>query len=90
MTLSRLAAAHAVATSYVDQGGVTVQVGERAVVAALHALGVDASTPEAVEAALVEHEAAPWRRLLPHGVVARQGTRAWCELRAPEGAALRV
>jgi 4-alpha-glucanotransferase len=50
--LARLAAAHGVATSYEDQLRRPVDVGRGAVVGVLSALGVDASTPSAVAAAL--------------------------------------
>jgi 4-alpha-glucanotransferase len=75
MGRARLAALHGVATSYEPAPGRTVEVPEATVVAVLAALGVDASTPQAVRAALDEH--AHWRanRLLPDTVV----------LRAPSG-----
>jgi 4-alpha-glucanotransferase len=52
--LARLAAAHGVATSYEDQLRRPVEVGRDAVVGVLAALGVDASSPQAVDAALRE------------------------------------
>jgi 4-alpha-glucanotransferase len=69
--LEQLAQAHGVATSYVDWSDAPVDVAPTAVASALAALGVDASTPEAVTAALAEADAAPWRRLLPPSVVVR-------------------
>jgi 4-alpha-glucanotransferase len=69
--LARLADAHGVATSYEDWSRTRVVVPPSAVVAALAALGVDATTPEAVTAALTEAEQAPWRRLLPPSLVVR-------------------
>src|SRR4051812_17781501 len=69
--LERLAAAHGVATGYVDWAQRPATVEPEAVVAALAALGVDASTPESVAAALADAEDAPWRRLLPPSVVVR-------------------
>jgi 4-alpha-glucanotransferase len=71
--LERLAAAYGVATSYDDWANNLVHVDEPAVVAALTAMGVDASSPEAVADALTEHDAAPWRRMLPPSVVVRGG-----------------
>ncbi|MDL5160555.1 4-alpha-glucanotransferase [Actinomycetospora termitidis] len=50
--LATLAAAHGVATSYRDAGERTVQVDASVVVDVLAALDVDASTPEALRAAL--------------------------------------
>jgi 4-alpha-glucanotransferase len=49
VTLTQLAAAHGVATSYEDWSGARTEVAESAVVAALAALGVDASDEAAVE-----------------------------------------
>ena len=72
--LVQLARAHGVATGYLDWAGTSVEVSETAVVAALAALDVDASTDAAVSAALADVEEAPWRRLLPPFVVARDGT----------------
>ncbi|WP_175411985.1 4-alpha-glucanotransferase [Streptomyces sp. TRM64462] len=73
MTLARLAALHGVATSYSPSPGTTVQVPDAAVVAALGALDVDATTPDAVRAALTAAEEARARRLLPPTVVVWQG-----------------
>ncbi|MGA4848897.1 4-alpha-glucanotransferase [Streptomyces sp. G5(2025)] len=70
MALSRLAALYGVATSYSPSPGRTVPVGDTAVVAALAALGVDASGPAAVRAALAAREAHLAERLLPPTVVA--------------------
>ncbi len=70
--LERLAAAHGVATSYENWESKPVQVKESAVVAALAALDVDASTPVAVTAALQEVEDARWREVLPPVVVVRR------------------
>ncbi|MFJ5551446.1 4-alpha-glucanotransferase [Streptomyces sp. NPDC093225] len=68
MGLARLAAAHGVATSYEPSHGVTVPVADATVVAVLAALGVDASTPQAVEAALAAADRAA-AALLPPTVV---------------------
>ncbi|MEV5969908.1 4-alpha-glucanotransferase [Streptomyces sp. NPDC051921] len=69
MTLARLAALHGVATEYAPSEGVTVTVPDATVVAVLRALDVDASTPEAVAAALDAAERAGRERLLPPTVV---------------------
>ncbi|MGW0733590.1 4-alpha-glucanotransferase [Streptomyces sp. NPDC002851] len=69
MTLDRLAALHGVATSYNPAPDRTVQAPPPTVVAALAALGVDASSPEAVRAALAAREAELRDRLLPPTVV---------------------
>lgn len=69
MTLDRLAALHGVATSYSPSPGEHVEAAPGAVVAALAALGVDASGPAAVRAALERQEAEEARRALPPTVV---------------------
>ncbi|QEU94342.1 4-alpha-glucanotransferase [Streptomyces kanamyceticus] len=81
MTLSRLAAAHGVATSYSPSPGRTVPASEAAVIAALAALGVDASTPEATRAALAAREAHLSGSLLPPTVV------VWTDAPVPEAPA---
>ncbi|UUU22138.1 4-alpha-glucanotransferase [Streptomyces sp. DSM 40750] len=67
--MSRLAALHGVATSYSPSPDRTVAASAGAVVAALAALDVDASTPEAVRAALAARERQLGERLLPPTVV---------------------
>ncbi|MFI8965631.1 4-alpha-glucanotransferase [Streptomyces sp. NPDC053493] len=95
MTLARLAALHGVATEYAPSEGVTVTVPDATVVAVLRALDVDASTPEAVAAALDAAERAGRERLLPPTVVlwrdepadtTEAGTGARETGEAPEGA----
>ncbi|MGW6418922.1 4-alpha-glucanotransferase [Streptomyces sp. NPDC055055] len=73
MTLARLAARHGVATAYSPSEGVTVPVPDATVVAVLGALGVDATTPEAVATALGAAERAESERLLPTTLVHRRG-----------------
>ncbi|MDH6135797.1 4-alpha-glucanotransferase [Kitasatospora sp. MAA4] len=72
--LAALAHAHGVDTSY-DPGAGPVPVSAHTLVAVLGALGVDASTPQAVERALAEHRARAAARLLPLCLVARAGRR---------------
>ncbi|MEU6066216.1 4-alpha-glucanotransferase [Streptomyces sp. NPDC047082] len=67
--LSRLAGLHGVATSYSPSPDRTVAASATAVVAALAALGVDASTPEAASSALAARESELRERLLPPTVV---------------------
>ncbi|WNI24758.1 4-alpha-glucanotransferase [Streptomyces sp. ITFR-16] len=73
MGLSRLAALHGVATSFSPSAEVTVPVPDGTVVAVLGALGVDATTPEAVREALDAAESAARSRLLPPTVVVWSG-----------------
>lgn len=63
--LSRLADLHGVATSYSPSPDRTVAASATAVTLTLAALGVDASTPGAVRAALAAREREQGARLLP-------------------------
>ncbi len=83
--LAELAAAHGVATSYVDASDRPVAVRRDTVVAVLAALDVDAGTPGAIDAALAEARRAPWRRLLPPTVVVRSRSPAPVVVRGPAG-----
>lgn len=89
MGRARLARLHGIATSYEPSPGRSVQVTGDTVVAVLAALGVDASTPQAVRSALAAHEDGARRALLPRTVVARPG-RPPDLARLPEGTVLRV
>ncbi|MFF4299925.1 4-alpha-glucanotransferase [Streptomyces sp. NPDC001601] len=72
--LCRLAELHGVATSYSPAPDRTVAASAGAVTAALGALGVDASGPEAVRAALADRERELAGQLLPPTVVHWTGT----------------
>ncbi|WP_046734411.1 4-alpha-glucanotransferase [Streptomyces humi] len=67
--LSRLAELHGVATSYSPSPDRTVPASASAVIAVLGALGVDASDPRAVRAALADRERHLAERLLPPTLV---------------------
>jgi 4-alpha-glucanotransferase len=71
--LVQLAHAYGVATEFWDWRGQHTTVPRRAVLAVLGALGVEASTPAAVAAALAEVRDRPWRQVLPDVVVVREG-----------------
>ncbi|CAL9569054.1 4-alpha-glucanotransferase [Streptomyces sp. enrichment culture] len=89
--LARLAGLHGVATSYRPAPDRTVQVPASAVIAALAALGVDASGPDAVRAALAAREHELSERLLPQVVVRWAGAEPPAALTGlPAGTALRV
>ncbi|GHJ37575.1 4-alpha-glucanotransferase [Streptomyces sp. TS71-3] len=90
MSLARLAELYGVAISYESSPGQTVRVADAAVVAALAALGVDAGSPEAAEAALHAREAELAERLLPPTVVWWQGRDPAALAGLPEGTRLRV
>ncbi|MBA4861769.1 4-alpha-glucanotransferase [Streptomyces sp. PSKA54] len=90
MPLARLAALHGVATSYSPSPGRTVQAPDSAVVATLAALGVDASTPEAIGHALEVREAEIRERLLPPTVVGRPGSEPAALADLPPGTSLHI
>jgi 4-alpha-glucanotransferase len=83
--LTELAGAHGVATDYWNWQGEHVVVPATTIVAVLAAMGVDARSEDAVEAALAEHELAPWRRLLPPVVVVRSGSAGTVAVHVPDG-----
>ncbi|MER6082387.1 4-alpha-glucanotransferase [Streptomyces sp. NPDC001833] len=87
--LCRLAELHGVATSYSPAPDRTVAASAGAVTAALGALGVDASGPEAVRAALADRERELAGRLLPPTVVHWSGT-GEIALGLPAGTRLQV
>ncbi|MEU9114978.1 4-alpha-glucanotransferase [Streptomyces sp. NPDC048483] len=89
MGRARLARLHGIATCYEPSPGTTLHIGDDTVVDVLAALGVDASTPDAVRAALAAYEDGAGRSLLPGTVVSRPG-RPPDLGRLPEGTALRV
>ena len=90
--LVALAAAYGVATEFWDQAGAHQVVSEQTVVAVLAALGVDATTPASIAAALSERRMRDWRRTLPPVFVVREGDAATCWVHLPhgDGARLRV
>ncbi|WP_269853984.1 4-alpha-glucanotransferase [Streptomyces sp. RPT161] len=71
--LARLAALHGVDTRYEPAPGRVVRVPEATVITVLAALGVDASSPQAVRDALAAHEQRLRTRLLPPCLVLRAG-----------------
>ncbi|WP_432118928.1 4-alpha-glucanotransferase [Streptomyces sp. bgisy032] len=88
--LSRLAALHGVATSYSPSPDRTVAASATAVTLALAALGVDASTPGAVRAALAAREHELGTRLLPPTVVGWGASPPAALAALPEGTRLRI
>ncbi|RJK97121.1 4-alpha-glucanotransferase [Vallicoccus soli] len=88
--LDELASSYGVATGFVDWQGRPTDVPEETVRAVLAALGVDASTPEAVRRAAAERADAPWRRLAPVCTVTRQGRAPWVRAHVPHGDPVRV
>ncbi|WP_033314206.1 4-alpha-glucanotransferase [Streptomyces iakyrus] len=88
--LSRLAALHGVATSYSPSPDRSVAASATAVTLALAALGVDASTPGAVRAALAAREGELGERLLPPTVVGWSGSPPAALAALPGGTRLRI
>ncbi|MGI5511541.1 4-alpha-glucanotransferase [Streptomyces sp. CA-106131] len=88
--LARLAALHGVATSYRPSPDRTVAASDTAVTAALAALSVDASTPEAVRSALAARETELRERLLPPTVVCWGGQPPAALASLPKGTRLRI
>jgi 4-alpha-glucanotransferase len=88
--LVELARAYGVATEYWDWLGEHVTVSPSTIRAVLAALGVDASTDEAVAVALLEAVERPWRRMLPPVVVIRSGSTASLPVHVPHGAGVTV
>jgi len=88
--LSRLAELHGVATAYSPSPDRAVPASPGAVVAVLAALGVDASTPRAVRAALAARQQELAERLLPPTVVGRHGSSPAALDALPEGTRLHI
>jgi 4-alpha-glucanotransferase len=88
--LAELAAAHGVATEYWDWLGQHVAVSADSIRTVLGALGVAAGDDAQVEAALHEHQDAPWRRTLPATLVIRAGWTPWVPVHVPAGTGVRL
>lgn len=88
--LVELAHALGVATEYWDWLGQHVTVSATTITAVLAALGVDAADEAAVEAALADHELAPWRRTLPASLVVREGWTPHVPVHVAAGTGVRV
>ena len=83
--LRDLAEACGVATEYWDWRGNHVAVPAETIVPVLHALGIDAGTPEAAAAALQAHRRDRWSRMLPPCIVTRQGWTPTFWVHVPHG-----
>ncbi|WP_338074822.1 4-alpha-glucanotransferase [Kineococcus vitellinus] len=83
--LTDLAAACGVATTFTDWQGETTTVPRGTVEAVLTAMGLDVSTPAAVEASLAEVRLRAWRRVLPPVVVTREGRPHHVPVHVPHG-----
>ena len=92
VALHELAAAHCVATDYWGQAGNHVAVADDVVLAVLAALGVDATTDEAIARSLDDVRMREWRRVIPPVFVTWQGEerRLWVHVPHGENVAARV
>jgi 4-alpha-glucanotransferase len=88
--LRQLADAHAIATEYWDWQGAHVVVARETIVDVLAAVGVDASTPEAADRALAEHQRQPWTRMLPSFLATMDGRTADVWVHVPHGEPVQV
>jgi 4-alpha-glucanotransferase len=88
--LHRLADAHGVGTSFHGWDGLPHSVAPATLIKVLAALGVRADTNELIEAALIEAELAPWRRMLPPAVVLQEGETSLVPVHVPDGATARL
>ncbi|QDY91129.1 4-alpha-glucanotransferase [Arthrobacter sp. UKPF54-2] len=88
--LRELAAAHGVGTSYWGWDGVERSVAAGTLRRVLTALGVACDDPAQIRGSLAEARLAPWRRLLPPAVVAREGTAATFHVHVPHGSDVTV
>ncbi|KQX65770.1 4-alpha-glucanotransferase [Angustibacter sp. Root456] len=88
--LVALAREFGVATEYWNWQGEHVLVPATTIVAVLAALGVDASSDDAVQVALEQAEQRPWRRTLPPVVVTRAGTAPWVPVHLPHGGSVQA
>lgn len=88
--LRQLAERHGVSTEYWDFHGNLASPGRDTLVAVLAALGVDASTDDAIEAAMAEADLAGWRHVLPPTVVTTAGSERTVACHVPDGAPLTV
>ncbi|WP_084634472.1 4-alpha-glucanotransferase [Propionicicella superfundia] len=86
--VAELARAYRIDTEFWDWKGRRVEVPRGTIVAALAAMDVDASTPEAAREALAAFEARPWTRMLPSFVVMEQGRGRTVDVHVPVGSAL--
>lgn len=83
--LHTLAERLGIATEFWDWKGRHTQVSDATIVAVMAAMGVDASTPEAVQASIIEHDLKPWRRSLPPVVIAVEGNQTHVEAHVLHG-----
>lgn len=88
--LAELARRHGVGVEYWNWTGTHVRVPDDTLIAVLGALGVDASSEAAVDAALEAAEEREWRRTLPPSIVTRAGWAPRVSVHVTHGTSVRV
>lgn len=88
--VAALAHAFGIATEYADQQGARKVVQAATVLKVLEAFGVDASTEAGRAAGWDRINNGPWRRMVPHTVVATQGEVKQVLVHVPAGAPVEV
>jgi len=83
--LDELAQIFGLQTQSWDWKGNSIHVSDATVVDILAALGIDASTDAAIDAALASQRDQVWRCPLPSGTVVQQGQTAWVNAHVPAG-----
>ncbi|QRV02606.1 4-alpha-glucanotransferase [Arcanobacterium phocisimile] len=83
--LHRLADAYNVATEFWGFHGEHVRVEAQTLMTVLAAMGVDARTDQAIEAALIAKDEEPWRQILPTCVVTRDDREHSIAVHVPHG-----
>ncbi len=89
-TIIDLARAYRIDTEFWDWKGNRVEVSRETILAVLAAMEVDASTPEAAQAALEAFERRPWTRRLPPFLVVEEGQGKAFDVHVPAGEQPRV
>jgi len=75
--LQELARLHGIAPDYVDIWGKRHGVADETLVALLAEFGIDAATPQAIEAAILARDFDRWHEVLPPVIVVREGAAPW-------------
>lgn len=84
-SLTNLAEALGIATDFWDWKGRHTTVSDETIIKVMAGMGIDASTPEAIDVALADVELKPWRRSLPPVVVVTAGSQSHVEAHVVDG-----
>ena len=88
--LAQLAEQYGIATEFWDWKGRHTEVDDASVIAVLGAMGVDASSPHAIDSALAARRDQAWRAMLPPVTVARAGAVPYVNLHVHDGRPARL